>query len=142
MHVPELDKAVAELARVLKPGGVLLIGETNRDAPVIRLRWLYWRLTRRRGAEVEHLSGQTHTWLEDKGNKLFVRQVSLDWMASRFEARGLNRWWTNTGDLTELYVSGRLGGRSFFLWLNSLWFRLGGSPRLAAVFYMAFRKPS
>ena len=29
MHIPELEKALTELARVLKPGGVLVLCENN-----------------------------------------------------------------------------------------------------------------
>ena len=33
MHIPDADRAIGELTRVAKPGGVLVVEEINQHAP-------------------------------------------------------------------------------------------------------------
>jgi SAM-dependent methyltransferase len=43
-HLPERDHVLAEMARVLKPGGVLAFSEPSNDSPVNRAaRWVMYR---------------------------------------------------------------------------------------------------
>ena len=47
MHIPDVEKALQELVRVLRPGGYLIIAEANASAPETYAFRAYWRITRR-----------------------------------------------------------------------------------------------
>jgi N-acetyl sugar amidotransferase len=140
MHVPDIDAAVKELARVLKLGGILLIAEENRDAPEYWLHRLYWRFGKKQNVRVEHHEGYTNAWMYFGAKRLFTRAVSADWVIRRFEQEGLEFQWKKSAIFTGLYA--RLKGvrRRALLKLNYGWFRFGGPARMAVGNYLAFKK--
>ena len=47
MHIPDFEQAIGERVRVLKPGGFLILTETNAAAPEMRAFPIYWKLAKR-----------------------------------------------------------------------------------------------
>lgn len=127
MHVPEVQRALSELARVLAPGGVLIISEGNMfSAQAVALRWLK-RLLRRERAHVTRTSaGIEYREQTDQGG-LMTRQTDMTWLVAECEPLGLDLQARIAGQFTELYVAVPWrSARALIHAVNSVWFRYIG----------------
>ena len=140
MHVPNFDAAVGELARVLKPGGALVLLEGNAQSPENMAQRAYWKRFRRQDIRVEESPGLALAWIPSAGGSFVVRNVSVSWLTKSLERVGLELEWSRTGDLTELYARRWVRIRKALIALNRLWFRAHGPARLASGFFACFRK--
>jgi len=103
MHIPEVRQAMAELVRVLKPGGTLVISESNMDSIESRLLSGIKRFLGIQKAQVvETDSGKEH-WVSGSFGKLVSRQANVNWMIEQFAAMGLLVEKQVAGQFTELY---------------------------------------
>lgn len=136
MHVPDLDRALAELARVLAPGGRLAIMENN----VASLHHLVWdravRAAKRALGRTVHEWRRTprglEEWREESGGGLMVRRADQAWLAARCGELGLAPRERFASQFTELYVhlpSGPLR-RAVHAW-NRRYVARDGAPRFA-----------
>lgn len=104
MHVPAIDQAVAELARVLEPGGTLIVSEGNqRSLQAVTLRWLK-RLLRRNRAEVLRTPAGIEVWEDTGSGKLMTRQADIPWLIREFERYGLKLARRRAGQFSEIYM--------------------------------------
>lgn len=125
MHVPEVDKAVAELSRIVAPGGTLIISEGNkRSVQAVLLRALKALLGRRR-AEVLHTAAGIEFWEETGSGRFMTRQADVPWLIREFEKHRMQLVDRSAGQFSELYTL--LPWRPL-RWLvhrfNSLWFHV------------------
>ena len=139
MHVPQIERALQELVRVLRPGGWLVIAETNAVAPETFAFRAYWRVTGKIRAQRKPCG--VEAWAQTEAGPLLSRKISSKWLARTLHARGLERNVRMTGELTEFYAytSNELARKALHV-LNRLWFRLSGPPSLAVSNYFSFRK--
>jgi len=138
MHIPDVEKALQELVRVLRPGGYLIIAEANANAPETYAFRAYWRIARR-NIRVDRKACGVEVWSETAAGPLLSRKTSATWLTRFLGDRGMKLVTRTTGELTELYVySGRI--RKAVHRLNRLWFGLHGPPSLAVGNYYLFRK--
>lgn len=138
MHIPDVEKALQELARVLRPGGYLIIAEANANAPETYAFRAYWRIARR-NIRVDRTECGVEVWGETAAGPLLSRKTSPGWLTRFLGDRGMMRVARTTGELTELYIySERI--RKVLHRLNRLWFRLRGPASLAVDNYYVFRK--
>ena len=137
MHIPEVDKALTELVRVLKPGGWLILAESNATAPETYAFRLYWKLTRKH--RVKRQAQGLEVWSETSAGTMLSRKASPKWLAQFLAGRGLKLEKRMTGELTELYAYGTPLRRVAHA-LNAIWFSLNGPPSLALGNYYLFRK--
>src|SRR5688500_11162625 len=80
MHVPEVKSALAELARVLAPGGVLILSEGNMySAQSIALRTMKRLLGRNRGVVRRTDAGLEVSEATHRG-LLLTRQTDMAWL--------------------------------------------------------------
>ncbi len=104
MHVPEVERAVAELARVVKPGGVLVVSESNKlslDALAMRnLR----RLLGKEKATVKDKPEGVEYWKDKDGDALVTRQANIAWLIRGLEASGLVLERRVAGQFSEGYT--------------------------------------
>lgn len=138
MHIPDVESALKELVRVLRPGGYLIIAETNANAPETYAFRAYWKLARKR-IRAERKPSGVEAWSETAAGPLLSRKMSASWLRRFLGDLGVQRISRITGELTELYVYGRRF-RGTIHRLNRLWFSLHAPPSLAIGNFYLFRK--
>jgi 2-polyprenyl-3-methyl-5-hydroxy-6-metoxy-1,4-benzoquinol methylase len=142
MHVPEVERAVGELARVLAPGGKLVISESNMfSVQSLGLR-LVKRLARGEKAEVIRKPAGLEFWATRDSGKLLTRETDPAWLVRAFRSRGVILKERRAGQLTELYtrVSTRPLQKLVHL-VNRIWFQAVKLPGPAFGNLFFFHKP-
>ena len=143
MHVPAIDKAVAELSRVLAPGGVLIVSEGNkRSLQAAGLRFLK-RIVGRERAEVLRTPAGIEFWEQTSSGRFMTRQADIPWMIAEFERNGLKLEQRRAGQFTEVFMLlpwkvARLGVHA----ANNMWFRMHGAGGPAYGNLLVLRKGS
>lgn len=124
MHIPDVEKAVAELARVVKPGGSLVISEGNKSSlEAVTMRSLK-KLLRKEKANVKDTLAGVEYWKDKNGDALVTRQANVRWLIETFESHGLTLTKRSPGQFTESYrMFSSAFARKFFHGLNSFWLR-------------------
>ena len=143
MHIPAIEKAVSELARVLAPGGVLVISEGNfRSLQAVAMRGLKRFLGKER-AELIHTPAGLEQWEQSSAGRLLTRQADIPWLIAEFERHGLVLQARRAGQFTEIYTllpwkPLRLAAHAF----NNTWFRWirAGGPAFGNL--LVFRRPA
>jgi ubiquinone/menaquinone biosynthesis C-methylase UbiE len=123
MHVPELSRALAQLARVLAPGGRLVLSEGNMYAlQSIGMRALKRVLGRRRSQTVRVPAGLENTEATEQG-VLLTRQTDMAWLVAECDRLGLRLEARIPGQFTELYALAPWpAARRLIHAFNGLWF--------------------
>jgi len=124
MHIPDLEKAIAELTRVLKPGGTLVIGEGNMySLQSIILRNIK-RFIGKKKAIAKKTQAGIESWCTTPAGMLLVRHSNIGWLIERFKSNRFIIKKRMAGQFTEAYtkVSSQLL-RSFIHSFNMFWFR-------------------
>ncbi len=141
MHIPELEKAIAEITRVLRRGGSLVIQEGNMNSPDSILgRMLMLRL-RNRKTEVRKTPAGIEYWTGTDSVTRFLRHANVPWLIRRFMNEGLFIQEHISGQFTEAYAMVRSRGlKDLAHHFNWLYFTHNGDPRFAAGNILIFRK--
>ena len=143
MHVPALEKAVAELARILAPGGTLIISEGNQSSlQAVGLRSLKKLLGKERAELIRTPAGMEY-WEETSSGRFMTRQADIPWLIRAFERQGLKLEQRRAGQFTEIFMLlPWKGARRLVHAFNNAWFRV--LPWAAAPAYgnlLVFRRP-
>lgn len=122
MHVPAVEKAVAELGRVTAPGGWVVLSEANfRSFDDSLLRTV--RRIRRRPALERNPAG-VESWWESPAGMVLTRHADIGWLETEFAAHGFELIRRLPGQLTEFYTDPRLARvRPALHRLNRAWAR-------------------
>lgn len=133
MHIPDVEKAMSELARVTKPGGMLVISEGNMySLEAIALRAAKRILPRGEKAELKRVPAGLERWAETPAGTLVTREADVRWLMRRFEELGFTVVRRAPGQFTELYT--RMPSRllkKLIHGLNMLWFKCVKLPHPA-----------
>lgn len=142
MHVPEVARAIAELGRVLSPGGRLVVCEGNsRSFDEVALRVLD-RLGRTTSSR--RVPAGIERWRQTPAGPLLARQSDLRWLSGAFARQGLVLRKALACHLTQAHVylpDGSLAARAVHR-LNAFWFHVVRSPRLAGDVFLLFERPA
>ena len=142
MHVPDIEQATAELARVLKPGGRIALSEVNMRSLEASGMRLLKRLLGRTGPGTVRTAAGVERWESSDAGELLSRECDLDWLAGRMRELGLVLRARRAGQFSESFVrvSSRAAKRMIHKW-NQLWFdRVGlAGPALGNI--LIFEKP-
>ena len=141
MHIPDVDRAIAELARVAQPNGLIVVSEGNmRSLQAVAMRLLKRLLHRERG-ELRYTAAGVEAWEETPTGKLMTRQARIAGIVRSFADHGARLVSRRAGQFSELFtVLPWKPARSAVHALNALWFRW---PALAGPAFgnlLVFRK--
>lgn len=141
MHVPEVEKAIAELTRVTRPGGTIIVSEGNaRSLQAVALRAVK-RLLGRERAEVRRSPAGVEFWEETSSGRLVTRQTDMGWLVGTFRAHGAELVARRAGQFSEIFtlLPWRPLRRLVHLF-NNFWFRRIRLPGPAFGNVLVFRK--
>jgi ubiquinone/menaquinone biosynthesis C-methylase UbiE len=145
MHVPEMEKALTELTRVLKPGGILVLCENNlrsldvlvREPIVDAIKRLIGRTT----PEIRKTPRGKEAWTQSGTGGLMVRKTDMAFLAGFLKNIGLIEFLRTAGQFTEAYTnmpSKRL--KRLVYSLNIFYYKYLRLPSLAMGNIVYFRK--
>ena len=141
MHIPEVERAIGELCRVVAPGGAAVVGEGNVRSIDHAIRWIG---SRRRGrASYSRRAAGAERWRETASGPLLSRRADIRWLTRALEARGLRAEPPIAGQFTEGYVHLREGSvqqRALHVF-NRFWFRNVRTGFLANGVHVIARRP-
>jgi ubiquinone/menaquinone biosynthesis C-methylase UbiE len=139
-HVRDIQKALDELARIIKPGGKMALYVTNGASWDQKLEHLARFLLRRplRDPELHPLG--TGVWREMHGYRLWVWQFNVAELERQLARRGFFLTHRIIGELSQIHH--RLGGPLLKIMprLNSLGYSLKGPIGPAAQILLVFQK--
>ena len=139
MHIPDLKAVVSELVRITKPGGCIVLAETNESSLEMLVYRLYWKL--KGHIKVERTPLGTETWAQTQAGPLLARKLKVPAFIRHMEGLGTELRCRHTGEATELYNTfANPFLKTFFHRINALWFKMGGSPRLSTGNLLVFNK--
>jgi len=127
MHIPDIEKAISELSRILKREGTLIISEGNMNSlESITLRILK-RLLNKEKAKVRKTPAGLEYWTQTKAGELLTRQANISWLIRTFKNNGLTVKKRVSGQFTEIYTrfpSSLI--KTFIHSFNQFWFKYVG----------------
>ena len=141
MHIPDVERAVAELARVLAPGGTLVVSEANANGLDARMAGLVHRL---RGTKsLPRAAAGVELWKETPAGSFLTRRADIGWLIREFRRHGLVLRRRQAGQLSELYARAPIGpARSAVHALNRAWVALDGPASIASANVLTFVRPA
>ena len=143
MHIPEIEKALAELARVVKPGGVLIIGESNMFSMQSIARRVMHTLMRHTEMQKVRTPAGMEYWKETPSGRLLAREADIAWLVNAIERLGLKLDQRRAAQFTELYAKVPTRPlKKLIHGFNRLWFRYVRLPQPAFGNMLFFRKPA
>ena len=131
MHIPDWERALASLCRVLKPGGRIAILENNHTSLEMGIVLLV-RKIQRRSSKMLYTDAGFEFWSEENGQPFVVRIANVNCLESELERNGvrvLARFAHEFLDLNR-FPAGTL--RNTMMRLDYLYFVLG-LPSFASV---------
>jgi len=140
IHIPDAEKALDELARIVKPGGKLALFITNKSAFDHKIESFLRFILRKPLTGLQHLPLGDGVWYVMNDEKLWVWQFETKAIVDYLQARGFNLKHQRIGALTE--IQRRLSGipRRLLLHLNNLAYRWHWPASIATTQLLIFEK--
>lgn len=140
IHIPAAEKALDELARIIKPGGKLALYITNKTAIDHKIEAFMRFVSRKPLTGLSHLELGDGTWYDMNEEKLWVWRFDTQAIIQYLANKGFDLKHHNLGELSE--IQRRLGGfpRHLLLHLNNLSYRLKLPPQIATTQLLIFEK--
>ena len=145
MHIPEVERVLGELARVLKPGGRLALMENDMASWHVRLWEPAVRTVKRAlGRQVQErrrTERGIEEWFAEKDGGLLVRKIDVAWLTRACAERGLTLVGRFPSQFTELYTQMPTRALKRLVYrFNQAWFDRGGRAQGAMGNVFVFQK--
>jgi 2-polyprenyl-3-methyl-5-hydroxy-6-metoxy-1,4-benzoquinol methylase len=132
MHIPDVEVAISQLARVVKPSGYLIISENNMwsldsilERTVRRLlgSGLLKRLLSKEPVQFRTTPAGVEYWRQSDAGPIFCRDVRVSWLVATFARHGLVLTRRTAGEFTALHTVMPAKILKRALWaFNLMWF--------------------
>lgn len=124
MHIPEVEVAISEVSRVLKPGGVIVLSEVNMNSIEVNSIELLRPFLRKKNIRSTKTDSGLETWAETDFGRLLSRRVNIKWLETKFAEHGLKIDERRAGQFTELYTRFKSPIlRKMIHMFNNFWFK-------------------
>lgn len=145
MHIPHNEAAMAELVRVTRQGGKIVISETNQYSLDAAASWLMAKakMTLHRGNVVRGSWTRygMEYWTRTEAGELFIRHTRIGRLVGFFREHGCRLRCRVSGQFTEQYTRFQERAPARLLHaLNSAWFACGRLPYLACANLLVFER--
>jgi ubiquinone/menaquinone biosynthesis C-methylase UbiE len=132
MHVADVETGIAELARVLKPGGLLVLSEGNMHSLQAVLVRLLRPLLRRGYPPRRKSPAGLENWSVGSAGPQLTREANIRWLIEQFKSKGFTVRSRFAGQFIEAYT--RVSSphvKALIHSFNNWWFRYVGNPHLS-----------
>jgi ubiquinone/menaquinone biosynthesis C-methylase UbiE len=147
MHIPQMEMALFELSRVLKPGGTLVLSENNMKSLDVSIReraiYLLKKAIGRQSAQMKRTTRGIEMWEAKDSGGLMVRKTDMDFLEHYLASIGLKQIAKTPGQFTEVYTNMPMRFLKRIVYaINNFYFRNGMSANFAVGNIIYFRKKS
>jgi ubiquinone/menaquinone biosynthesis C-methylase UbiE/glycosyltransferase involved in cell wall biosynthesis len=131
MHIPEIEKAIKELSRILKPGGKMIISVSNKFS-IHNMMFRFYRKIIGDRREITETKYGTEIISDKSFGKIFTRIFNIRQLKKIFNEYGIYTVKRLPGQVTELYVKYQQDSfrHKFFQLINKFWIKVIGVPYL------------
>jgi SAM-dependent methyltransferase len=139
-HIQAAESAIAQLARVAKPGGYVVVEDINPQAPEVVAKRA-WRSFKDKKVKITKVPAGVEHERPFCGDTLFWRHTNPHWLVVQFERHSCKLVARRSGQATELYgaVPGLTLKSLVHAW-NTFWLRYINLPMLAFHNVLIFQK--
>lgn len=123
MHIPDAETAVREIARVVRPGGRIVVSEGNMFSLESAVQRAVRRALRKKRTDVRRTAAGLEHWVRSSTGTLMTRQADIGWLIDRFDSVGLSLERRVAGQFTETFT--RTSSPRLKRWIhrfNYFWF--------------------
>lgn len=139
IHIPDVERAVSELARVVKPGGSLALYVTNQGALDHKFEDAL-RYLARKPLDAKSLPQGLGVRYEYHDQELWLWRMKISWLVDFLSQQGFELRSRLPGEFTEVQRRCRGFPRRMLLRLNNFYYRWGFPASLAVSNLLVFRK--
>jgi 2-polyprenyl-3-methyl-5-hydroxy-6-metoxy-1,4-benzoquinol methylase len=141
MHIPEVEKAISELSRIVKKGGMLAVSEGNMHSLQTRVLRMLKKILGREKAVINIVPAGIENWEETDDGRLMTRQANIEWLINEFEKHGMELQIRRAGQFSEMYwvVPTTILKKLIHLF-NKVWFKYVKLPGPAFGNILIFKK--
>ena len=140
IHIPEAERALDEMARIVKPGGKLALYLTNKTALDHKIESFVRLIMRKPSKGRKKLPLENGIWYENDHDKLWVWRFDANAITEYLSRSNFRLIKRHIGELSQLQVRFKGLPRRALLKINNIAYRLSLPPHIAAGKLLVFEK--